>query len=77
MLTIAQYGLFPSHLLSKSLNAEMCETIILPLVLYGCELWTLALMKEHRLMGFENWVLRKIFGCKRQEVTGVWRKIRK
>jgi hypothetical protein len=77
MLAVAQYGVFPSQLLSRTLNIEKCETIILPLVIHGCEIWTLAFMKEHRLMGFENWVLRKIFGSKRQEVTGVWRKIRK
>jgi hypothetical protein len=44
-------------------------------VLYGCETWFLALRKEHRLRVFENRVLRRIFGSKRDEVTGEWRKL--
>ncbi|KAJ4452358.1 hypothetical protein ANN_03891 [Periplaneta americana] len=44
-------------------------------VLYGCETWTLTLREEHRLRVFENKVLRKIFGAKRDEVTGEWRKL--
>jgi hypothetical protein len=47
----------------------MYRTIILHVVLYGCETWSLALRKEHRLRVFENRVLRKIFGLKRDEVT--------
>jgi hypothetical protein len=50
-------------------------TIILPVVLYGCETLSLALREEHRLRVFENRVLRRIFGPKRDEVTGGWRKI--
>jgi len=51
-------------------------TIILPVVLYGCETWSLTLREERRLRVFENWVLRKIFGPKRDEVTGEeWRKL--
>jgi hypothetical protein len=50
------------------------KTIILPVVLYGCETWSLTLRKEHRLSVFENWVLRRIFGPKRDEMTGGWRK---
>jgi hypothetical protein len=50
-------------------------TIILPAVLYGCETWSLALREEHRLRMFENRVLRKIFGPRRDEVTGKWRKL--
>ncbi|KAJ4448691.1 hypothetical protein ANN_00081 [Periplaneta americana] len=49
--------------------------IILPVLLYGCETWTLTLREEHRLRVFENKVLRKIFGAKRDEVTGEWRKL--
>jgi hypothetical protein len=45
-------------------------TIILPVVLYGCETWSLTLRKEHRLRVFENKVLRRIFGPKRDEVMG-------
>jgi hypothetical protein len=47
----------------------------LPVVLYGCETWSLTLRKEHRLRVFENRVLRWIFGPKRDEVTGEWRKL--
>jgi uncharacterized membrane protein len=45
----------------------------LPLVLHGCETWSLTLREEHRLRVFENRVLRSIFGPKRDEVTGEWR----
>jgi hypothetical protein len=52
----------------------MYETIILLVVLYGCETWSLILREEHRLKIFENRVLRRIFGLKRDEVTGGLRK---
>jgi hypothetical protein len=51
------------------------NTIILPVILYGCETWSLTLRKEHRLRVFENKVLRSIFGPKGDEVTGGWRKL--
>jgi hypothetical protein len=51
------------------------KTIIFPVVLYGCETWSLTLRVEHRLRVFENRVLRRIFGSKRDEVTGGWRKL--
>jgi hypothetical protein len=54
---------------------KIYKTIILPVVLYGCETWSLTLREEHRLRVFENRVLRKIFGPKRDEVTGRWRKL--
>jgi hypothetical protein len=50
-------------------------TIIMPLVLYGCETWPLTLRDERNLRVFENRVLRKLFGPKRDEVTGEWRKL--
>jgi hypothetical protein len=50
-------------------------TIILPVVLYGCETWSLTLREEHRLRVLENRVLRRIFGSKRDEVMGEWRKL--
>jgi hypothetical protein len=53
----------------------MYKTIILPVVLYGCEVWSLTLTEGHRLRVFENKVLRRIFGPKRDEVTGEWRKL--
>jgi hypothetical protein len=57
-------------LLSKYIKIRIYKTIILPVVLYGCETWSLTLMEEHRLRVFENRVLRRIFGPKRDEVTG-------
>jgi hypothetical protein len=54
---------------------KICRTIILPVVLYGCEAWSLTLREERRLKVFENRVLRKMFGPKRDEVTGKWRKL--
>jgi hypothetical protein len=53
----------------------MYKTPILPVVLYGCETWSVILRKEHRLTVFENRVLRRIFGSKRDEVKGGWRKL--
>jgi hypothetical protein len=47
----------------------------MPVVLYGCETWSLTLREEHRLKVIENRVLRIIFGRKRDEVTGSWRKL--
>jgi len=53
------------------------ETIFLwPVVLYGCETWSLTLREERRLRVFENRVLRRVFGFKRDEVTGECRKLR-
>jgi hypothetical protein len=46
------------------------KTVILPVILYGCEAWSLTLSAEHRLRVFENKVLKRIFGPKRDEVTG-------
>jgi hypothetical protein len=51
------------------------KTIIVPVVLYGCETWSLALREEHTQRMFENRVLRRIFVPKRGEVTGEWRKL--
>ncbi|KAJ4439164.1 hypothetical protein ANN_15121 [Periplaneta americana] len=64
-----------TNLLSKNLKVRIYKTVILPVVLYGCETWTLTLREEHRLRVFENKVLRKIFEAKRDEVTGEWRKL--
>ena len=54
-----------------------CGTIVLLVVLYAFEIWSLTLREEHRMMVYENRVLRRIFGSKRDEVTGKWRKLRK
>jgi hypothetical protein len=61
--------------LSRNVEVKICKTIILPVVLYGCENWSLTLREEHRLRVFENRVLRTISGPKRDEVTGEWRKL--
>ena len=58
----------------KNLKIKIYRNIILPVVLYGCETWSLTLREERRLRVFENRVLRRIFGPKRDEVTGEWRK---
>jgi len=62
-------------LVSKNIKIKIYRNIILPLVLYGCETWSLLLWDESRLMVFENRVLRGIFGTKRDEVTVEWRKL--
>ncbi|KAJ4448441.1 hypothetical protein ANN_10457 [Periplaneta americana] len=69
--------LLSSSMLSKNLKFRLYKTVILPVVLYCCETWTLTLKEERRLRVFENKVLRKIFGAKRDEVTGEWRKLHK
>jgi len=70
-------NLLSSSLLSKTLKITTYRTIILPVVLYGCETWSLTLREECRLWVFENRVLRRVFGPKRDEVTGEWRKLHK
>jgi hypothetical protein len=64
-----------SSLLSRNIKVKIYKIIILSVVLYGCETWSLALREDHRLRMFENRVLRRIFGPKRDEVTGDWRKL--
>jgi hypothetical protein len=54
----------------------MCKTTILSVVPYGCGTWSLTLREAHRLRVFENRVLRRIFGSKKDELTGGWRKLR-
>ena len=68
-------NLLSSSLLSKNLKIKIHRTIILPVVLYGCETWSLTLREKRRLNVFENRVLRRIFGPKRDEVTGEWGKL--
>jgi hypothetical protein len=62
-------------LLSEIVEIRIFRTIILLVVLYGCETSSLTLREEHRLSLFENRVLKKIFVPKRNEVTGGWRKL--
>jgi len=67
-------NILSSSLLSKNLKIKICRISILFVVLYWCETWSLILREGHRLRVFENSVLRRIFGPKRDEVTGEWRK---
>jgi hypothetical protein len=69
------HSLLSSRLLSRNVKVKIYKTIILPVVLYGCETWSLTLREERRLRVFENRVLRRIIGPKRDEVTGEWRKL--
>jgi hypothetical protein len=62
-------------LLSRNIKIKIYRNTILPVVLYGCETWWLTVGEERRLRVFENRVLRGIFGLKRGEVKGEWRKL--
>jgi len=59
----------------QRLKIKIYRTISLPIVLYGCETWSLILLDERKLRVFENTVLRRIFGPRSDEVTGEWRKL--
>ena len=59
----------------QKFKIKVYRTIILPVVLYGCKTWSLTLREERRLRVFESRVLRRVFGSKRDEVTGEWRKL--
>jgi sorting nexin-29 len=69
--------LLPSRLLSKNTKIRVYRSIILLFVLYGCETWSLTLREEQRLRVLEKRVLRRIFGPKRDETTGEWRRLHK
>jgi len=68
-------NLLSSRLPSKNLKIKIYRTIILPVVLYAFETWSLTLREERKLRVFENKVLRRIFGPRRDEVTGEWRRL--
>jgi hypothetical protein len=68
-------NLLSSRLLSKNVKVGINKFIILPLILYECETWSLILREEHKLRVFENRALRRIFGPKWVEVTGGWKKL--
>ena len=70
-------NLLSSSLLNKNVKIKIYRTVILPVVLYGYESWSLTFKEEHRLSVFQNRVVRRIFGPKRYEVTGQWRKLHK
>ena len=65
----------PSNWLFKNVEIKIHRIVILPVVLYGCGTWTLTLREERMLGVFENRVPRRIFGSKRDKVTGEWRKL--
>jgi hypothetical protein len=68
-------NLLSSSLLSRSVKIKIYRTIIMPVVLYGCESWSLTLREQCRLRVFENMVFRRIFGHKRDDVRGEWRRL--
>jgi hypothetical protein len=59
----------------SNIKIRIYKTVILPVILYGCETWSLTLREEHRLRVFENRVPRRIFGLKRDEVVGGLKKV--
>jgi hypothetical protein len=69
------HSLLSSGLLSKNVKFRIYKSIILPVVLYGYETLSLTLKEDHRLKMFEKSMLRKIYGLKRDEVTGCWSKL--
>ena len=69
-------NLLSSSVLSNNLKIKIYRIVTLFVVLYGCETWSLILREERRLKLFENRVLKRIFGPKRDEVTREWRKRR-
>jgi hypothetical protein len=68
-------NLLSSRLLPQNIKIRIYKTSSLSVVLYGCETWSLTLREEHRLRVFKNRVLRRIFGPKRDELTGGWKKL--
>ena len=69
-------NILSTSLQSKTMTIQVYRTLILPVVLYGCETWSLTLREEGRMRLFESRVLRRIFGSRKDEVTGKWRKLR-
>ena len=68
-------NLLSSRLLSRNLKIKIYRTIILPVVLYGCETWLLTLREDRKLRAFKNRVLRRIFVPRRGKLIGEWRKL--
>jgi hypothetical protein len=75
MLPVIRFSLLSSRLLYRNVKVKIYKTIILPVVLYGCETWSLTPREEHIKRMFENRVLRRIFGPKRDELTGERKKL--
>jgi hypothetical protein len=74
-ILVGKPSLLSSRLLSRNVKVKIYKTTILPVVLYGCETWSLTLREDYRLRVFENRVLSRIFGRKLDKVTGEWRKL--
>ena len=74
-LAIILCKIFCRPVYSQKCKDKIYRTIIFAVVLYGCETWSLTFREEYRLPFFENRVLRRIFGPKRDEVTGEWRRL--
>jgi len=75
MLAIIQCKIFIFQFAIQNLKIKIHRTIILSVVLYGCGAWSLTLREECRLRVLESRAVRRIFGPKRDEVTGEWRKL--
>jgi hypothetical protein len=72
MLGTIWFRILSSHLLYRNAKVKIYRTIILPVVLYGCETWSLTLQEEHKLKVFVKRVLRRIFGPKTDELMKEW-----
>jgi hypothetical protein len=68
-------NILSSSLLSRNLNIKIYKTIIFPVVLCGCETWSVTLREERRLRVLENRVLRRVYSPRRNEVPREWRKL--
>jgi len=77
MLATIRYRIFCFPVCYPSIKIKIFRAVILPVVLHGCETWSLTLREARRLRMLENRVLRKIFGPERDEVTGEWRRLHK
>jgi hypothetical protein len=75
MLAIIRFRIFVFQFAIQHLKIKVYKTIILPVLLYGCETWSLKMRDELRLRVFENWGLRRICGPKGVAVTQMWRKL--
>jgi hypothetical protein len=75
ILDTVQFRILSTSLLSKNLKIKISKCTVLSFGLYGCETWSLTLKEEHRLRVFENRMLRRISGPRREEVAGGWRRL--
>jgi hypothetical protein len=75
MLAAIQFKISVFLSVLYKIKTKMYKSVILPVVLYGCETWSFYLREGHKLRVFENRMLRKVFGPKREEVAGSWRRL--